>query len=217
MQTQAVADLDTLAIARSATAPLTPHGDHDGLVRRMLAITPAAAGAGADAPTDLPDMLDRYGGDAAKAWAASEMGADALDALVAKRGTGWFSALPAATRTAVAANMAMLEAVSSPRSAPTPEERARLAGEIEGQPWSDERKQNAYDELNTRIALGARRDKEAQDAAWESGLALADQLGTCMRIKSADAPRHIERGVDRDRNGPRGNRESPASMPDPCR
>jgi hypothetical protein len=176
-QTQAVADLDTLAIARSATAPLTPHGDHDGLVRRMLAITPTAAGAGANAPTDLPDMLDRYGGDAAKAWAASEMGADALDALVAKRGTGWFSALPAETRTAVAANMAMLEAVSSPRSAPTPEERARLAAEIEDQPWSDERKQNAYDELNTRVALGARRDKEAQDAAWESGLALADELG----------------------------------------
>ncbi|MEO7691551.1 MAG: hypothetical protein ABIS51_19870 [Sphingomonas sp.] len=177
IQTQAVADLDTLAIARSATAPLTPHGDHDGLVRRMLAITPAAAGAGANAPTDLPDMLDRYGGDVAKAWAASEMGADALDALVQKRGAGWFSALPAETRTAVAANMAMLEAVSSPRSAPTPEERARLAGEIEEQPWSNERKQNAYDELNTRIALGAWRDKEAQDAAKESGFALADQLG----------------------------------------
>jgi len=50
-QTQAVADLDTLAIARSPTAPLTPHGDHDGLVGRMLAIPPAAAGAGANAPT----------------------------------------------------------------------------------------------------------------------------------------------------------------------
>ncbi|MEO9131512.1 MAG: hypothetical protein ABI240_09915 [Sphingomonas sp.] len=177
VQTQAVADLDTLAIARSATAPLTPHGDDHRLMQRMLAITPAARGTGANAPTDLPALLARYGGDAAKAWAASQVSADALDALVAKRGASWFSALPTETRHAVAANMAMLEAVSSPRSAPTPAEGAALAGEIEDQPWSDERKQNAYDELNTRIALGARRDKEAQDSAKESGFAMADQLG----------------------------------------
>jgi len=182
-QTQAVADLDTLAIARSATAPLTPHGDGHRLMQRMLAITPAGPGsvrenqASADATTDLPALLDRYAGDAAKAWAASEMGADALDALVAKHGPGWFAALPADTRAAVAANMAMLNAVSSPRNAPTPAERAALAKTIADQPWSDERKQNAYDELNTRIGLEARRVRKAQDDAWEKGLGVADQLG----------------------------------------
>ena len=92
-----MADLDTLAIARSATAPLTPHGDGDRLMRRMLAITPAGSGAdenasGANAAINLPALLDRYGGDAAKAWAASKIGADALDALVAKQGAGWFAA-----------------------------------------------------------------------------------------------------------------------------
>jgi hypothetical protein len=180
-QTQAVADLDTLTIARSATAPLTPHGDHDQLMRRMLAITPAMpaennkGAAGANVPTDLPEMLDRYGGDAAKAWAASEMGADAFDALVAKHGATWFGALPAETRNAVAANMAMLGAVASPRGAPA--DGGALAMEIEDQPWSEERKRNAFDELNTRIGLDARRVKQAQDDAKEGGLALADHLG----------------------------------------
>jgi hypothetical protein len=180
-QTQAVADLDALTIARSATAPLTPHGDHDQLMRRMLAITPAMpaennkGGADANVPTDLPEMLDRYGGDAAKAWAASEMGADAFDALVAKHGATWFGALPAETRNVVAAHMAMLGAVASPRGAPA--DGGALAMEIEAQPWPEERKQNAFDELNTRIGLDARRVKQVQDDAKEGGLALADHLG----------------------------------------
>ena len=182
-QTQAVADLDALAIARSATAPLTPHGDGDRLMRRMLAITPAEPGSAGEDQTDagtatnLPTLLDRYDGDAAKAWAASKIGADALDALVAKQGAGWFAALPAEARTAVAADMAMLNAVSTQRSAPALAERGELAMAIEDQPWSDERKQHAFDELNTRIALEARRDKEAQDDAKEKGLGVAEQLG----------------------------------------
>jgi hypothetical protein len=54
---------------------------------------------------------------------------------------------------------------------------ADLAGDIEDQPWSDERKQNAYSELNTRICLAAQRVKKTQDDAWEKGFATADQLG----------------------------------------
>ncbi|GAA0335340.1 hypothetical protein GCM10009087_52160 [Sphingomonas oligophenolica] len=181
VQTQAVADADTPWIANAPTAPLTPQGDPALLVQRMLAITPAGpAGneaSGAGDTTDLPALVAQYGGDAAKAWAASAIGADALDALVARHGARWFGAMPKDARNQVAANMAMLGAATAPRRAPTPAERARLAGDIEDQPWSDERKRNAYAELNTRIGLEAKRVKQAQDDAWEKGNAAADQLG----------------------------------------
>ncbi|MEO7691553.1 MAG: hypothetical protein ABIS51_19880 [Sphingomonas sp.] len=59
-QTQAVADLDTLAIARSATAPLTPHGDGDRLMQRMLAITPAGSGADENASGRTPRPICRH-------------------------------------------------------------------------------------------------------------------------------------------------------------
>ena len=178
-----MADANAPWIANVSTAPLTPRGDPALLVQRMLAITPATpagdykGGARASDTTDLPALVEQYGGDAAKAWAASAIGADALDALVAKHGATWFGALPKQARTLVAAQMAMLGAATSPRRAPTLAERADLAGDIEDQPWSDERKQNAYAELNTRIGLEAQRVKQAQDDAWEKGLGVADQLG----------------------------------------
>ncbi|MEO7691554.1 MAG: hypothetical protein ABIS51_19885 [Sphingomonas sp.] len=96
---------------------------------------------------------------------------------MAKQGAGWFAALPVEPRAAVAADMTMLNAVSSQRGAPALAERGVLAMAIEDRPWSDERKQHAFDELNTRIALEARREKEAQDDAKEKGLGVAEQLG----------------------------------------
>ncbi|GAA0335321.1 hypothetical protein GCM10009087_52130 [Sphingomonas oligophenolica] len=136
IQTQAVADADTPGIANAPTAPLTPQGDPAMLVQRMLAITPAKpAGndaSGAGDTTDLPALVAQYGGDAAKAWAASAIGTDALDALVAQHGARWFGALPKDARNQVAANMAMLGAATSPRRAPTPAERGQAGRRYRG-------------------------------------------------------------------------------------
>jgi muramidase (phage lysozyme) len=190
LQAQAVADLDMLDMIGSPTAPLTPPGDREELVAHMFAISETdpsvaaavktqapAAGGEAGGTADLAALVQRYQGNAAKAWAASRLGGDAVDALVARHGANWFGALPEDIRRAVGSDMGMLRAADSPRLAPFPEKRAELARRIEDQSWTDARKQNVRDELKTRIGLTDRSDRQRQDIAKEAGLALAEALG----------------------------------------
>lgn len=204
-QARGIADVDSLGFAQSPVAPETPPGDLGTTGQRMLAITPqstAPADPGAGAAIDsgaaasqaqsgasaqpgsspagagnLPALLQHYGGDAAKAWAAWRLGNDAVDALVATHGGTWFGALPDDTRRAVAANMGLLRAAISPRAAPAPGDRAALAGQIDAQPWRDDRKRNAHEELHTRIGLADRRLTEVQKGAADRSFQLAETLG----------------------------------------
>jgi len=204
---QAVADVDTRDALRSPNAPTTPPGDIATVTGRMLTVESArqAKGGGAPAAAALPGPADgqdttsgnaappdgakaahaaglsalmlHYRGDAAKAWAASLQGQAPVDALVANHGDAWFGALPEDARKAVAANMTLLGAATSPRIPPTPEEHASTSSWIQGQGWKDDRKQLAHEELHKRIGLANRQRTEAQNAAKETALALTHKLG----------------------------------------
>jgi len=206
-EAQAVADVDMRDALRSPTAPVTPPGDIAAVTGRMLtvesarqadgggvraaAVSPGPVNekdnvAGSDAPgrganaartAELAALMRHYRGDAAKAWAASLQGQAGVDALVANHGDAWFGALPEDARKAVTANMTLLGAATSPRTPPTPEDHASTSSWIQAQDWKDDRKQLAHEELHKRVGLANRQRSAAQDAAKETGLALARTLG----------------------------------------
>jgi len=206
-EAQAVADVDMHDALRSPTAPITPPGDIATVTGRMLTVETARQpdGEGANAATPSPGQADEkrdavgsdvprragnaaraaelsalmrhYRGDAAKAWAASLQGQAGVEALVAKHGDAWFGALPEDVRKAVAANMTLLGAATSPRTPPAPEDHAPASSWIQAQDWKDDRKQLAHEELHKRVGLANRQRSAAQDAAKETGLALAQKLG----------------------------------------
>ncbi|MFA5963535.1 MAG: phage tail tip lysozyme [Sphingomonas sp.] len=165
-QTQAIADIDTPALAAAPFAPLTPQGD-PLLADRIRTITPHFD------RVVLPELMQRYGGDAARAWAATQIGTDAVDDLVKQRGDGWYQALPAAARHAVAHNFALLNAGSSARTAP----QDRAAVEASLARLDDTRRGYAQRELALRSNRADQARRAAQAAAADQAYALADQLG----------------------------------------
>ena len=200
-QLKGVADIDSYPMLSSATEPATPPGDFATVTSRILDVEAARqAGAALDkrstegfepegasdaaGPTrTAPDsagmltLVQRYRGSAPKSLAASLLGTDAVDALIARHGPTWFGALPAETREAVAHDMGMLGASTSPREAPPPEDHAAIADWIDAHLGDDARGQMAHEELHTRIGLERRRLTKAQDEAKEAAFALAGTLG----------------------------------------
>lgn len=74
-------------------------------------IAPSRGTAGDDVRVGreyLSAMLDRYGNDPAKAWAAYNMGPGRLDKTLAKHGNAWLSKVPAETRNYVMRNVRAL-------------------------------------------------------------------------------------------------------------
>jgi len=74
-------------------------------------VTPSRGTAGDDVRVGreyLSAMMERYGNDAAKAWAAYNLGPGKLDKALAKYGNGWLSKVPAETRNYVMRNMRAL-------------------------------------------------------------------------------------------------------------
>lgn len=68
---------------------------------------------------DMASMIKRYGGDAAKAWAAYHMGQPQVDAAIKEHGGDWLSHVPEGTRNYVAKNVAALNAGSGGAAKPT--------------------------------------------------------------------------------------------------
>jgi soluble lytic murein transglycosylase len=165
-QTQAIADIDTAALAAAPFAPLTPQGD-PLLADRMRTITSHFD------RVVLPELMQRYGGDAARAWAATQIGADAVDDLVKQHGHGWYQALPEMARNAVAHNFALLRADSSARAAP--QDRAAVEASLAG--LDDARRGYAQRELTLRSNRADQARRAAQGAAADQAHAIADQLG----------------------------------------
>ncbi|MEP7008234.1 MAG: peptidoglycan recognition family protein [Sphingomonas bacterium] len=186
-----MADIDSYPMLRSATEPATPPGDIATVTGRLLDVGAArrtGGDAGSEQVTSAPGVADasatgmlalmqRYRGSAPKSLAASLLGTHAVDALVAKHGKDWFGELPAETYKAVAHDMGMLGAGTSPREALAFEDRTAIAGWIDAQPWDDARKQSAHEELHTRAGLEDRRRTEARDKAKEAAFATIDKLG----------------------------------------
>ncbi|MDB5710465.1 MAG: hypothetical protein JWL96_2535 [Sphingomonas bacterium] len=166
---RAIADVDAADLAASPFAPQAPRMSADDLRDRMLVISPDTQQG------NLPSVLRRYRGDAARSWAAAAMGPDKLDALIAERGDGWYQALPQPVLLAVAQNMALLGARGSARALPA--DPIAAAMRIIDQPGDDERKQHALDELNWRIARADRSRREAGGRAADQAMAIADQHG----------------------------------------
>jgi len=180
-QLLAIGDVDRYAMPPSPIAPPTaPTRDLADLAARMRFISgqPASGGSG----PDLAALAAHYGGDAAKAWAAAQLGPEAVDAVIKARGDAWLGALPADVQGTVWQNMLLLNAASSPRTAPAAADRAKFQEWLDtqtgddGQPWTEARKQAALGEFDTRVQLAARRADQAADQAKEAGFALADQL-----------------------------------------
>jgi soluble lytic murein transglycosylase len=165
-QTQAIADVDTPALAAAPFAPLTPKGD-PLLADRMRTITPHFD------RVVLPELMQRYGGDAARAWAATQIGADEVDALVKRHGDGWYRALPEEARRAVAHNFALLGADRSARVAP-PDSTA-ITASLAG--LDPARRDYAERELALRTNRADQARRAAQQATTDQAYDLADQLG----------------------------------------
>jgi len=169
-QQQAIADVDGLALTGAATAPVTPLGDPAVLRDKMRVIAPMMDGK------VLPDLMRRYHGDAARAWAASEAGPDFIDRLIKQRGDGWYAALPDDTQRFVAHNMALLGAVGSSRAAP--QDVAAATARIAAQDWNDARKAGAMRELRYRGARAEQARHDGESAATDQAFATAEKLGT---------------------------------------
>jgi flagellum-specific peptidoglycan hydrolase FlgJ len=167
---RAIADVDAAARAGATTAPPTPRLDPRVLLGKMQVIAPTADAAA------LPDLVQRYGGDAAQAWAAAQLGTKAVDGLIARQGEGWYAALPEDTRNLVEHHMALLGAPGSTRDAP--DDVAGAAARIAGQDWPDDRKAAATRELLYRNHRAGQRRRDAESAASDQALAMAAQLGT---------------------------------------
>lgn len=168
---RAIADVDAADLAASPFAPQAPKMSADDLRDRMLVIN-------ADTQqSNLPSLLQRYRGDAARSWAAAAMGPGKLDALIAERGDGWYQALPQPVLVAVAQDMALLGARSSARALPS--DPTAVATRIVNQPdIDDERRRNALDELNWRIKQADETRRSAESEATGQAQALTTELGT---------------------------------------
>lgn len=168
---RAIADVDAAARAGATAAPATPPLDPRVLRGKMRVIAPTADVGGAA----LPDLMRRYGGDAAQAWAAAQLGTKTVDGLIAQRGEGWYAALPEDTRQLVEHHMAMLAAPGSTRDAP--DDVVDAAARIAGRDWPDDRKAAATRELLYRDHRAGQRRRDAESAATDQAYAMAEKLG----------------------------------------
>lgn len=167
---RAIADVDAAVRAGATSAPRTPPLDPRVLLGKMQVIAPTADAAA------LPGLVQRYGGDAAQAWAATQLGTKAVDGLIAQRGEGWYAALPEDTRHLVEHHMAMLAAPGSTRDAP--EDVTGAAARIAAQDWPDDRKAAATRELLYRDHRAGQRSRDTESAATDQAYAMAEKLGT---------------------------------------
>lgn len=142
----------------------------------------------------LSAMMRRYGNDPAKAWAAYNAGPGAVDKLVADHGRDWLQHAVKETRDYVATNVAALggkRGQSAPTFAPRRDDLAGLYAAIDAQPWDYERKKQARQEVDQRVArddrLKARDEADAKDTALEtvmrmgSGFTSINQLPLDLR------------------------------------
>lgn len=125
----------------------------------------------------LAALTKRYGGDAAKTWAAYNGGPGRLEAAVKAKGDAWLTAMPAETRAYVAKNMAMLGGQATPTYAPRHDDLASIYSYIEKQDLPFDVKQAALAEADKRVARNDKLLARQEEAAYDASLSKADALG----------------------------------------
>lgn len=140
----------------------------------------------------LAAMMERYGNDPAKAWAAYNWGPGNLDKAMAEHGANWLAHAPAETRNYVARNMAQLNGghtVETPREWDKDQVYNRIDAAADREGWSFERtervKRRADEVISRDEELLRRQEKEAGDQALQVIIGLGDRFTDINQIPAA--------------------------------
>jgi hypothetical protein len=131
----------------------------------------------------LAALLKKYGGDAAKAWAAYNWGEGRVDRAVKKHGANWLSAAPSATRNYVRQNLNALGGGSVAASGGS--ERPDLGSALDQvdaralkEGWTPEMRASVRSEVTRRVSQQNAIINQREDQAYEQALAKAEALGS---------------------------------------
>jgi len=138
-------------------------------------------------------MMERYGNDPAKAWAAYNWGPGNLDKAIEENGSGWLSHAPKETRDYVAKNMAQLDGSGHSTEAPQQWDKDQTYNRIDAladkEGWSFERRERAKKRADTVISrdedlLNRQYRAAGQDAVQVIG-GLGDNFTDISQIPSS--------------------------------
>lgn len=123
----------------------------------------------------LAKMMQRYGGDPAKAWAAYNWGPGNLDAAISKHGGDWLAHAPGETRAYVQGNMAALGGRPGVQQAPREHDMATLLQRVDQLNLPFEVEQQVRRQLTERVGLDESLLRQRRDRAQESALEIIDR------------------------------------------
>lgn len=141
----------------------------------------------------LAVMTKRYGGDAAKAWAAYNAGPGRVDEAL-KHGSAWLSHMPAETQGYVRKNMAMLGGSDTPTYSPRRDDLAGIYNYIQSQNLPFDVEKAALAEADRRVARNDRLLSRQQDDAKDAAYGVIDRLGDGFTSIN-QLPASIRRGL----------------------
>lgn len=123
----------------------------------------------------LAKMMQRYGGDPAKAWAAYNWGPGNLDKAIAKDGGDWLANAPAETRAYVQGNMAALGGRPGVQQAPREHDMASLLARVDQLNLPFDVEQQVRRQLTERVGLDESLLRQRRERAQEQALAIIDR------------------------------------------
>lgn len=123
----------------------------------------------------LAKMMQRYGGDPAKAWAAYNWGPGNLDAAISKHGADWLSHAPGETRAYVQGNMAALGGRPGVQQRPQEHDMTTLLARVDQLNLPFELEQQVRRQLTERVGLDESLLRQRRDRAQESALEIIDR------------------------------------------
>lgn len=123
----------------------------------------------------LQKMMQRYGNDPAKAWAAYNWGPGNLDAAIKKHGDNWLAHAPQETKNYVAGNMAALGGRPGVQQAPREHDMADLLARVDALNLPFELEQQVRRQLTERVGLDEALLRQRRERAQENALEILDR------------------------------------------
>ena len=123
----------------------------------------------------LAKMMQRYGGDPAKAWAAYNWGPGNLDDAIQAHGADWLAHAPGETRAYVQGNMAALGGRPGVQQAPREHDMASLLANVDRLNLPFELEQQVRRQLTERVGLDESLLRQRRDRAQEDALEIIDR------------------------------------------
>lgn len=123
----------------------------------------------------LAKMMQRYGNDPAKAWAAYNWGPGNLDAAIKRHGGEWLANAPAETRAYVSGNLAALGGRPGVQQAPREHDMTSLLARVDALNLPFELEQQVRRQLTERVGLDERLLRQRREQAQESALEIIDR------------------------------------------